>query len=477
MFGRAWFQGATFTGTAPFNFTTFNGPAEFTGAIFKERAYFLEARFERDTRFEIASFEGPALFDKSWHVGGVTYEGAVFGQDASFHEAVYEHDVKFDRAIFTRTDIFGPILTPREVSLYGAAFNSPTTLMIAAKSLDCRRTRWSSTAELRLRHASVDLSNAVFEYPLTVASAVDTFVTDLPAGQFDPITPRPLHSPINPSSVRLTSLRGVDAAHLVLVDVDLSQCQFAGTVHLDQLRMEGNCVFARTPSGIIWRGWRPVRYGPRLALADEHHWRASRHWPLRKGWTVPGQFAHPTYIRPTHLTPVYRALRKSFEDSKNEPGAADFYYGEMEMRRRDTDNSSPGERGLLHMYWAMSGYGLRALRALGWLVASMILTLVLMMQWGLPQDDIKQEATGTVPPGGGKVTFEIEKSGPVNPSGDRFTGKRFEKALKVTLNSVVFRSSGEELTTSGTYIEMMSRVVEPVFLGMAVLAIRNRVKR
>ena len=30
---------------------------------------------------------------------------------------------------------------------------------------------------------------------------------------------------------------------------------------------------------------------------------------------------------------IYRDLRKGLEDVKNEPGAADFYYGEMEMRR------------------------------------------------------------------------------------------------------------------------------------------------
>lgn len=39
------------------------------------------------------------------------------------------------------------------------------------------------------------------------------------------------------------------------------------------------------------------------------------------------------------------------------------------------------------------------------------------------------EATGTVPSGGGKVTFEIEKADPQNPTANRCTGKRFEKAL------------------------------------------------
>ncbi|MGY1528032.1 hypothetical protein ACW69C_30400 [Streptomyces sp. MN3] len=42
---------------------------------------------------------------------------------------------------------------------------------------------------------------------------------------------------------------------------------------------------------------------------------------------------------------------------------------------------------------------------------------------------------------------------------------------------MVFRSSGQDLTTTGTYIEMTSRVTEPVLLGLAVLAICNRVKR
>lgn len=82
-----------------------------------------------------------------------------------------------------------------------------------------------------------------------------------------------------------------------------------------------------------------------------------------------------------------------------------------------------------------------------------------------------------MPPGGGTVTFEIDKADPQNPAGERFTGGRFEKALNVTLNSVVFRSSGQDLTTAGTYIEMASRLTEPILLGLAVLAVRSRVKR
>jgi hypothetical protein len=65
----------------------------------------------------------------------------------------------------------------------------------------------------------------------------------------------------------------------------------------------------------------------------------------------------------------------SREHAKDEPGATDFYYGETEMRRhaRGQADSSEGEargrvdRGGLAAYWLVSGYGLRAWRALAWL--------------------------------------------------------------------------------------------------------------
>lgn len=67
-------------------------------------------------------------------------------------------------------------------------------------------------------------------------------------------------------------------------------------------------------------------------------------------------------------------------------------------------------------------------------------------------------------------------SNPANLLGHS-TSKRFDKALSVTLNSVMFRSSGQDLTTAGTYIEMTSRLLEPTLLALAALAVRGRIKR
>jgi hypothetical protein len=149
----------------------------------------------------------------------------------------------------------------------------------------------------------------------------------------------------------------------------------------------------------------------------------------------------------------------------------------MEMRRHDHDRPR-AERALLAAYWVLSGYGLRATRAAVWLLLAMTATLVAMMLWGLPADSWKPETVGTVT--GQQVRMPTEKPDPANPTNafhERLSTKRFEKGLRVVVNSVIFRSSGQDLTTAGTYTEMASRLTEPVLLGLAVLAIRGRVKR
>ncbi|MFF9870310.1 pentapeptide repeat-containing protein [Streptomyces sp. NPDC013953] len=462
------FGSATFKSTAEFESATFQGAARFESATFKSTAEFESATFQRDARFESATFKSTAEFESATFQRDAEFESATFKSTAEFESATFQRDARFESATFVEADRVGPLVCAGRVVLSGARFGGPVTLSFAARRLECRRTRWSSTAEIRLRYATVDFAHAVFEYPLTIAAEPDPFVrTD---GR--QLAEDPFPNPPDPR-VRVASLRGVDAAHLVLGDLDLSGCLFAGTVHLDQLRLEGACTFDMTPPAVRWRRWPPVRFTERRVLAEEHHWRAGQPGAVR-GWNVAVLGAGRG--GPLQLAPVYRALRKAFEDGKHEPGAADFYYGEMEMRRH-ADDIPRGERGLLTAYWALSGYGLRASRALAWLGAAMLLTIVLLMAVGLAKDTPKQTATGTVPAGGGKVTFEIGKDDPKNPTGNRFTSERFEKALNVTLNSVVFRSSGQDLTTAGTYIEMTSRLTEPVLLGLAVLAVRNRVKR
>ncbi|MEU0368673.1 pentapeptide repeat-containing protein [Streptomyces sp. NPDC006283] len=462
--GDARFLGAQFKGTAWFSAVEFCDDAGFPRAKFGGDARFDGARFHEQARFRWVEFGGDAEFNQAAFGRDARFSGARFGGDARFLGAKFQGNAWFDRAVFGHASAVGPLVCEGELILSEAVFGVAVTIEAATAALTCRRTRWASTAALRLRYAGVDLSDAVLEYPLSVVARSWPFavIGEDVAGQR-----------LTDPRVRVHSVQGVDAAHLVLTDVDLTECRFAGTVHLDQLRMEGRCVLATTPSGIRRRGWWPVRWTPRRTLAEEHHWRAARD-TAADGWTpADGENA----LEPAALAAVYRQLRKASEDGKNEPGAADFYYGEMEMRRHDPDTPR-AERGLLALYWAVSGYGLRASRALGWLLLAMIATVAVMMLWGLPKASPKPESTGTVT--GRSITLRTDTPAPVNPDGPyrkRLTAERFERSLRVVINSVVFRSSGQDLTTMGTYTEMASRLSEPVLLGLAVLAVRGRVKR
>ncbi|GHA72649.1 hypothetical protein GCM10010345_89450 [Streptomyces canarius] len=238
-----------------------------------------------------------------------------------------------------------PRLRTRDVcsgtlDLDNAVFEVPVTVEAAACVVTCRRTRWATVARLSLRYAQLDLSSAVLEFPLTVTARPIPFLVH--PGDF-PVLEEVLDDDLDPG-VQLMGLDGTDAALVVLLGIDLSLCEFAGAVHLDQLRVDGWCTFATTPSGGLLRWWTR-----RSVLVEEHHWRSvnARH-PAGAGWT-PGLGALP----PATLAALYRQLRKSLEDGKNEPDAADFYYGEMEMHRHDTQRP----RGEVGCTAVVVGYG------------------------------------------------------------------------------------------------------------------------
>lgn len=488
-FGAAEFHSATFDGVAKFESATFEGVANFISATFRGDADFASATFRGDAEFGSATFEGLAKFESATFedasFASATFRGnAAFGlatfEDAYFDSATFSGDIEFagatstDRAWFRKaqfeTAAYVSIVCGGLVLLDGAVFHQPVMVNITAQRVSCGRTRWAATASLHLRYAELHLTDAVFEYPVLVTGSL------VPSGREAPL---PASLIGQTPGVSLATVAGADVAHLALHNIDMSGCEFAGAVHLDQMKVDGWCTFATTPSG--WDRRFPWRWSKRNTLPEEHYWRVrnTRH-PARavaRGWATPPEDA--SELQPAAVAALYRQLRKSLEDGKNEPDAADFYYGECEMRRHDATRPW-GERTLLTAYWALSGYGLRATRALGWLVVAMAATTMVMVLWGLPVNDLKPQTTGQQVGAGQKLKLTTDTPDPRNPTGPlskRVSTERFEKALRVVINSVVFRSSGQDLTTAGTYTEMASRLAEPVLLGLAVLAVRGRLKR
>ncbi|ANS62324.1 hypothetical protein SLINC_0100 [Streptomyces lincolnensis] len=104
--------------------------------------------------------------------------------------------------------------------------------------------------------------------------------------------------------------------------------------------------------------------------------------------------------------------------------------------------------------------------------------MLMIMLWGLPAQAPTPTATGRLT--GQDISLTTTAPTLANPAGSlpsRLTSEWWEKSLRIVVNSAIFRSSGQNLTTTGAYTEMASRLAEPVLLGLAVLAVRGRVKR
>jgi hypothetical protein len=186
----------------------------------------------------------------------------------------------------------------------------------------------------------------------------------------------------------------------------------------------------------------------------------------------------PFEIRPEAVAQVYRTLRKGREDRKDEPGAADFYYGEMEMRRHA--RTTPfGERAILWLYWLVSGYGLRSWRALCGLIALLAISSTLFAYGGgfdrtvppNPQLSVSVDSKGKPPNYTVSATATPTTAKPPDTS---FLGA----AVYSARTSVgLLRDPQPRLTPLGDIVQVVLRILAPVFLALTALAIRGRIKR
>lgn len=260
------------------------------------------------------------------------------------------------------------------------------------------------------------------------------------AGRMIRICGRPSNSRIP----EILDINGADAGLLSFANVDMSRCIFYGAHNLSRIIIEPTVRFALSPT------W-PRK---RKCIADEFTWRIRRGWLSSRIWvnacaliqTQNTSTSRPV-LQPSQIAMTYRELRRSFESNSYEPGGADFYYGEMEMRRYSRDASFL-ERLIVTLYWVVSGYGLREVRPLIFFGLLVWLGGYTASVWG----------------------FE---AGPVS----------IRDGLLFSLNAIVSVFPGQRiswpecLTWIGRTIGIGVTVLGTFLLALFALAVRNRVKR
>jgi uncharacterized protein YjbI with pentapeptide repeats len=531
--GDAWFADATFTGKAWFADATFTGEAWFTEADFKRAAWFPKATFTEAT-FGKATFEGDAWFDETTFTGAAWFYKATFTGDASFAEATFTGDASFAEATFTGDASFSRALADRW-DLSQARFESPdpgpwsgsavfltqaslqmrSRVDIVALNANCVGLQVREGAHLVIRAAALDLADSEFlgRSILTAATGVPVAARDDPGSRpagFDDLSEKEraqwvareaayrLATRLNAElakqqlpGVRVLSLARANVGNLVLAGVGLEYCSFAGTHGLDRVRIDAACTLPSTPA--------PQLQSPRLRLItrrrvieDEIRWRRVH----TRGWGPPSPLG-PASIPALEIAGIYRDLRKGLEDTKDEPGAADFYYGEMEMRRlavrehrerRRQAAHQPGhatppapptraERWLLWAYWAVSGYGLRASRALATLAIVLFGSAVLFTHTSFTRLPTPVDRASAVNLQTGAVTYSQPGSRPGSHAAASLS-KAFEFSTRESLSLLRAAGTPTLVTTGpGTVVDFLLRLLGPVLLGFAILAVRGRTKR
>ena len=448
--GEAHFHESTFKAAWLYD-TAFQRDASFWGCTFSE-----SARFGRDTRpdgqWAAASFAASAAFDN-----------ARFPGEAQFDGVTVESRLGFANCIFERERHLGPVLALGEVDLDEALFLQPADLDLVGDRLSLRRARFPEGVNIWVRWAEVVVEKAYFGASSILGGST----------AFSGLDEQPLKGKLGPdrrrsARPRVLSTRWAGLEHLTVSSVDLSANRFAGAHGLDKLRVEGGSSFALAPTS-----WRVTA---RQTIAEEHEWRATNRTPLSgPDWcspacTLPADVTN-SGLAARDIAAVYRELRKGREDNKAEPDAADFYYGEMEMRRFAAPGRSV-ERALLSGYWAVSGYGLRASRAVAALLVVLVLGTIGFATVGLADRTRVEyrpapaDAAGQ-PPIYHQVMVEAGRPG---------WGAAIDQSIDGA-TALLRTDQRRPLTASGRGIEVALRLLGPLLLGLALLAVRGRVKR
>lgn len=402
------------------------GSADLSGRAEVDSLDMPGARIGGDLDLGSRSFSRQAELDRVEIAGQLKLPDCTFRSKASFRGVKVKGGIQCQRTKFLELTDFGDAeIGGAEADLEALSAESRVDLRLTCRAVNLSRAHFRDGLDLRLGDSAVRLDGT----------------------RFDAVS---LISGPQLQRASLVSLRGARLSNLALAHIDLSNCLMEGSAELDQLKLGDGISFPRAPQPVIGK------YGVRgrQVIADEIEWR-QREKPKSTWNTLPRPAEqHPVSLQSTRyaelaaaeIEELYRSLRIAREGSGNSPGAADFYYGEMEMRRKLPWSRGWAEKVIVWLYWAVSGYGLRASRALGALLALWALGCFFFLQLGgfVHSPPVAEAAVFTISSG---LSFLHEPPGNLSVS------------------------------TAGEAAQLLLKIGTAILLALATLALRGRVKR
>jgi uncharacterized protein YjbI with pentapeptide repeats len=335
---RACFSKAVFNGAAVFEQVSFKQGASFGESCLNEAAWFPSARFRAGGNFLGATFREDVNFRKaschsqSKYLVGAQFSYATFEGEADFHDAVFMN-AAFEEATFQR-----------EANFTRASFDA-----IPGGSTDFRRANFRG--ELYFRETKfdgyTDFYRTNFLDAVKFIGRERAEKKDAEKGDAEKAEQSDVFAPEAQVSLRRARIEKPE-----LFSFDTLRLHPSWLVGVDPRKFDFNGV-----------GWYGLPNGPKGSFGDEI-----------KRIRQKGEAGSPYSL----LAQACQRLAANTEENRDYPTANEFHYWSMEALRKEG-----GSRfGLIAtLYWALSGYGVRSLRAF---VVLILMSLVFAVLYSMP---------------------------------------------------------------------------------------------
>jgi len=369
-YGEAIFKRANFGG-ANFVEVEFSREANFSGAKFSWYADFTEAKFARDADFQGTEFYINANFSEVKFSGEAKFLEAKFCKDADFRVADFSKGANFLKAKFSQVANFVRAKFFGIIGFLSAEFSGEANFQGAEFS------EGASFSEAKF------YGNTYFE------GAKFSGNTHFEGAEFRQRADFSGVETAKNATVHFQGVKLLKPQQVFFHHVDLSRWSFLDT---DLRRIDFNDVtWGTIPSISPLRSRRWIRRWERRHLSRRFLLRLLR-LRLRLTPTRTAIFdeirVSKEKVKKARLAKVerlYRHLKQNYESQRDYGRAGDFYYGEMEMKRRQLN---PLGQIPFWIYRILSGYGESYPRALFWLIVMWLLFAVLFTvvgytdEWG-----------------------------------------------------------------------------------------------
>jgi len=445
--GLTSFRGATFRRTVQFSSVLFADGADFSGAKWEREATFSQVEFLQGADFSRTRFMGDVRFYQSqFRFGG------FLGTAANFQGARFAGRVHFSTDWVAGRWDFREAWFESLLILHRNFWLAPVPARVGKKpqSAERRKELVPKANEGSERAQASDAPEAGVEPP----SGIGQLMSNVPPEIYfeGVLLDRPEQVRFEYMDLRRTTFSETNVRR-----IEFRNVRWPRTVWFARLRRKGN-VHRRSKDGSdvllfggdgVWQ--RAVEFFGHVTTADQ--------WKIEADLAL---FASPEKQiekdRREAFRRVCRDLKANLEGQRDYADAGDFYYAEMELRRRQVE---PVRRFLYWIYWLACGYGEKPLRALVLLLCIWLGVAVgFTRTWFTVAENVAWR------------TAEYQTKQSFRPA--------FSEALGHAARSLALQQRGSYLaayTPGAHHVTLVANLFGPVQFGLFLLAMRRRFRR